>query len=447
MESIDALLALIKNGFTYRPTDPPLIESIVTSLNTKRTATAQLVRSRVKFVNKVELVLVFNKKSYLAYACAVRPGRGSTGLAGARLFLPVSLNIPVSQIREGLPIELRDDFDNLVLSRSASRPRTDLWVAILKAAHGAAGESQQEFEQLLRLIATPVLDIEVPGASAVLAQRDQLGIALDIAEIDGGDILPQAQGVVGRLSDLGSLAQIINQRPLEEPAIFQDSRQWPGFDAIDATTDSARFQSESTTLDVFVTHRQSFERQHGSDLLYYNHKYESLVLVQYKMYDANGEFRPDSQSRDEENRLGDFRSFCDIDPSISRPISDYRLGVESCYFKMLKRQSIDTRTDQLVWGQYIPLWLWEGLWGDDVTSGPRGGRVLCCNKVPRHMCRTSFVGLVSNGWIGTHAIDARRVFNYIKDRAEDGASVMMAVSSSVDNDDGDRSDDEARLDN
>jgi len=76
----------------------------------------------------------------------------------------------------------------------------------------------------------------------------------------------------------------------EDTMLFHDARTMPGWEEIDRHVIGAtEFSNHGKTLTVMNVNRRRLNGPLGVDLLYYHHRYQSFVLVQYKRMTLDGQ--------------------------------------------------------------------------------------------------------------------------------------------------------------
>jgi len=184
---------------------------------------------------------------------------------------------------------------------------------------------------------------------------------------------------------------------------------------------------------VINANRTSIEHTLGVDLVYYNHKYQAFVMVQYKRMDTDDDlesnkaiYRPiDSSYHTEIQRM---QNCLDNMPKYSsKKILEFRLSHNPFFFKLCPKITFEPLSDELIKGMYIPFDYWKVLVEDPEAKGPRGGIQITYENTDRHFNNTSFVNLIKDGWIGSPVQAEDQLSKLISAGLEGNRSVIYAV--------------------
>jgi len=187
------------------------------------------------------------------------------------------------------------------------------------------------------------------------------------------------------------------------------------------------FQKRDQRLEVFTANRRALEKVLGVDLIYLNERRQNIVMLQYKMLDADREdsdtdwiYRPDAQLDDEISRMKKFAG-------VSAPAADeYRLNPAVFYLKFVKRNAALASG-----GIILPLDHFEMMSGEPAFKGPRGGLRVSYNSLGgRYMRNAAFLELVRSGYIGAHAALTDHLKTLIEEILSDNHAVIAAIESS-----------------
>lgn len=121
---------------------------------------------------------------------------------------------------------------------------------------------------------------DAPGRLVVEEQIDAIRSALWISDMDRSvlrDAAPQ------EFSVLTSLVP----NPTEPSLIDHDLRHFPGMHGMPARVDVYVFTEGRHRLEVINVNATSVESATGVDLIYFNHRFDSLVAVQYKRMESD----------------------------------------------------------------------------------------------------------------------------------------------------------------
>ncbi|TAK66953.1 MAG: hypothetical protein EPO22_03375 [Dehalococcoidia bacterium] len=166
------------------------------------------------------------------------------------------------------------------------------------------------------------------------------------------------------------------------------------------------------------------------DLLYYHHRYQSFVFVQYKrMTPRTGGpvYRPGGRTYEMELRRMREADLATRTGTAPTTIREYRLWPGAFFFKLCPNVDLDADAAELIKGMYIPLDYWDVLVAD--ARGPRGGAVVTYAGAERWLNNTLFVSLVQDGWIGSAGATTAQLNRIVRAVLEQNHSVIVAVSS------------------
>ncbi|MBS1706278.1 MAG: hypothetical protein JST40_10415 [Armatimonadetes bacterium] len=175
----------------------------------------------------------------------------------------------------------------------------------------------------------------------------------------------------------------------EDSVIEHDARVFPEMGISKSEISGvATFRNGKQVVQVITANRRPLEKCLGADLVIFNQTFNSVLLVQYKMLNPDGEsweFHLDDQFWGEHERL------CQI-PKESTDVG-YRLNSEASYFKFVRR---NTSTNNH--GFVVPLTQLGGL----QYNGPRGGKYIREQELNRqHISHETFCNLARMGYLGS----------------------------------------------
>ncbi|SDP10421.1 hypothetical protein SAMN05428975_0317 [Mucilaginibacter sp. OK268] len=267
-------------------------------------------------------------------------------------------------------------------------------------------------------------------------EKDALGLTLDIFGVDRSAVF-RSWSLNGEGLGNSFLSGLKEFAVYEDDVINYDLRSFPGFDTVsgDHITGLVEFESEDgEKLTVINANRKPLEKAMGIDLIYFHRKYESFVMVQYKMMDQRSEehtglyFNPNQGSHDEElKRLKSLKTNIAAQTKGSG-LTAYRFSDCALFFKLCKKFEMKWDDDSVAPGMYIPLDQWELLLTDDSTLGRAGGRQFGYHTLgKRYLSKETFVDLVQAGLIGTCDEASKKIAAFVEDAIAQGHSVMYAV--------------------
>lgn len=215
---------------------------------------------------------------------------------------------------------------------------------------------------------------------------------------------------------------------MEDSVVEHDARYVPQYDLISSDdTGRAVFQKNHERLEVFTANRLPLEQVFGVDLIYLNTTRHSIVMVQYKMLEANNRidgytdwvYRPDSSL---ESQIKRMKVFSKTHPSGQ---FDYRLNPQVFYLKFVKRNSALSNASII-----LPVDHFERLRTDPSCEGPRGAFRISYNSLAgRYLRQGPFLDLIRAGYIGANTETTTYLKNLVQDVVDGGRSVVAAIQS------------------
>ena len=221
----------------------------------------------------------------------------------------------------------------------------------------------------------------------------------------------------------------------EDDLIAEDLRRFDdSVDLCQLAGSMVRIVDGDVCLTVINVNRKELERVHGVDLVYYDHRTDSAVAVQYKRLErvsteSYGTERSKWVYRDKVQLLKQLdlmapESFAGISDS-----DDLRLSSSPSFFKFVRAQDFDPNKRTLLKGMYVPdEFLRLGIEEGRFDVGPRGGfRVGYGNT--RYFTSDTFIELVRRRWIGTRRTDRSRLAHEVARLAEDDEVVLAILDA------------------
>ena len=189
-------------------------------------------------------------------------------------------------------------------------------------------------------------------------------------------------------------------------------------------------------LTILNCNRQPLERTLGVDLIYYNHRFDSFVLVQYKRMtesDRGAEYRPESDKGHEkelERMINADRLLRRAPKGKMQEAGAFRLLERPFYVKLCESKLKAALDAGMVSGMYVPLGLWRSLLESQVVQGPRGGILITWQNCERHLNNAEFTHLLRKGWIGSAAGSSKFLAQLIEEVLGSGRMLILARTSS-----------------
>jgi hypothetical protein len=365
-------------------------------------------------------------------------GKVATGQRRLTVSRNVQLNIPVNSLKQRLPRRYISRFP--ADTNRSRRISPGLWDAIFNSVMSLKPRLADE----LKSLKTRVVELNSPYNKATsdveTLERDAVATAI------------QAWGGVRarkRILRSASTQRTTEQAPflsrlsaftlLEDSQIVYDAAHFPGMEvAMSHASGFAVFENEQgDSLTVINCNRQPLERILGVDLIYYNHRYQSFVLVQYKRMvgkstGSRASYRPKGDSN-YEAELGRMRSIGELiarsEESGLAGVSSFRLFSQPFYFKLCEAKSKSVMDEGMARGLYIPLGLWDRIITSPSAKGPRDGIAIGWHNCPRHFSNTEFTSMLNAGWIGSTAEQSKFLGDLIGRVLEGDRMLVIAATS------------------
>jgi hypothetical protein len=143
--------------------------------------------------------------------------------------------------------------------------------------------------------------------------------------------------------------------PIEDRLIEHDASIFSNWKIDGSLTGQYQFRKSNELLTIINVNRSTVEKALGVDLLYYNHEFNSFVMVQYKTFqkETNSHvYRPDNQFYKDIDRMNQAKRH--IENKIASTEKEYRLNADNFYFKFCYETKLGYDNDLLP-GMYFPL--------------------------------------------------------------------------------------------
>jgi hypothetical protein len=314
-------------------------------------------------------------------------------------------------------------------------PKT--WEQLLEVIRQLHPASAEEIDRLEELRRNSKSLLRHEGYQVMALEKDAFGLALDIfnrgtPDITRQKLLSQVRAEV-MYKPAPFLESLKRTHLIEDVMIGHDSfvfGDWEVFEKQTLGTVMVRRPGE--VLTIVNANRTDIEHTLGVDLVYYNHRFHSVVMVQYKrMVEERGGkaiYRPYSDGHyQKEYEL--MKKFEAADPGLEDyDLEGYRLHPKTFYWKLCSSVSYQPAGTELIPGVYIPLDYWELLVRSDSVKGPQGGVGLTRHNIHRHISNTLFTELVQGGWIGSRSANTDLLSQIIQGCLDGGDSLMLAAS-------------------
>lgn len=309
-------------------------------------------------------------------------------------------------------------------------PKT--WAQLIRAIKHLRPEAAEALDDLETRRVNEARAYLKEGFQTMAQEKDAVGLALDIFGEDRAQVLSHWDSSAD--GQPAPFLQGLEKTYLrEDPMIINDMGVFGDWSEIKRyQVGGAMFEKGEERLTIINANRTPIEQSLGVDLVYYQHRYHSFVMVQYKRMLQEGSkwvYRPqhDRNYEIELRRMQDFESAC---PDIPRDwtIDEYRLHARAFYWKLCESVTFKPTARELIQGMYLPLDYWETLVKSDRARGDMGALAISRANTKRYLNNTLFTHLVQDGWIGSRADTSDILSDVIGQCLENGKSVIIAAA-------------------
>lgn len=387
-------------------------------------------------IPQAELALVSLEGETIDFVGLVRPGRR---VATGQKTLSVSYLIPVGIEGKSLLRSLAPKFAsriNLGID-GVDRLPPGTWEALLNTIRSQGDQAVAAIRQTTdRVTHIRTLrrgsgeDLEEFERDAVATALEAWGGTRERKRVLRSTALPTDE-TAPFLSRLSSVSL------REDPQIIHDAETLPGM------TVARRYQigiavleNRQDRLTIINCNRQRLEETLGVDLVYYNHRFRSFVMVQYKrMKQAESgkhAYRPksDASYKSELARMISVnKELQSVQGTKESGVNEFRLFRAPFFFKLCADRAKSALEEGMVSGMYVPLGLWRKLLKSTEVIGSRGGRVVTWENCTRRFNNSEFTSLLSHGWIGSSAAQSDSLGNIIEASLSAKKMIVYAATS------------------
>jgi hypothetical protein len=405
-------------------------------------------------VKHTSLALLAFSSDTIDYICIASKGNQIvTSKSRVSFFEIVNLDqIKIAEIESRLKSDVRNYFIRSTQGHGGRIPKKT-WHSVLDVIAVLRPKMAIEIERLKSIGKFSGYKLYGAAAEVLMQEREALGISLEIftgnnklrdavldtwapAENSVKDINEDSKEgnlVVPDTTKSSFLRGISSRYFQEESTLQHDLFNWDGMTPCHESGVSV-FQSGQRKLEVIYANKNDLEKTLGVDLIYYNSKYKSFILLQYKLMkeDSNGDefcFRPDDQLRIELKRMDDFVKL--HPPSMMVEHEDYRLCSDGFLLKLVPNRGLQPASGELIKGMYLTKSYVDFLLGENGPKGERGGQLLTFKNSPRYLTNIEFAQMVNRGWIGTAGATSDILNKLIREFYETGRALMVAHEISI----------------
>jgi hypothetical protein len=337
------------------------------------------------------------------------------------------------RIKKKLPPRLARRFDPPANGVYRVFPR--LWNEIVKVV-SSSPKTRRRLRELQQAVAEAARPNRRIDGGLEVFERDAIASAL---QVFGGPtfrkrILREA-AAGGAAPNAPFLRRLETVAVREDPQISHDQITFPGMEVAHASAvGSVELRGNGEYLTILNCNRQPLEQTLGVDLIYYSHRYDSFVLVQYKRMtegERRTEYRPQND-RSHQKELARMLTTDKLLRALPKPrdggTKTYRLSGRPFFLKLCEAKAKVALDAGMVSGMYIPLELWRLLLKSPAVRGPKGGITVTWEN-SRRLTNGEFTNLLRNGWIGSAAGESKELSRIIEDVLAAGRMLVLAATS------------------
>ena len=414
-----------------------LAEAVASSIETQDQFTIPVTTRDVR-PRHAELVIVSLKDTVPDYIGISQAGRR---IATGQMTLVISRLMPLpgmtrDVVRKALPPRFARRFNPPVAGQYRPSPR--LWEELLRVLASENPEVTSRIRELSR-IAKDSRDSWGPVRGGLeIFERDAIAAALETWR--GAPFRKRMLRSVAPAEDIpvaSFLAQLRDTSVREDPQISHDHTTFPGMDvARRDQVGSVVLQASGEYLTILNCNRQPLEETLGVDLIYYSHRFDSFVLVQYKRMtqaaDGHAVYRPNldkNHSKELHRMIETNRMLRSIPRSDNSDVGAFRLSSGPFYVKLCEPKTKSALDAGMVSGMYVPLTLWRRLLKSDGVRGKRGAVRITRDNCLRRFNNTEFTNLLRQGWIGSAVGRSKRLSEIIEEVLGSGKMLVLAATT------------------
>lgn len=429
----------MKHGLWYSVGGDPLATSVELSIERDNQFTTTIIAREIR-PRASELAVVSLTSSSADYFAISQLGRQvATGQVTVAFSNLVSLGgVTGKTIREALPSRFRSGF--APPSKGPWRPSPRLWEEIIQVLLDQRPGVHTPLVELRHIVSSLQLPRTRHEGGLETLERDAVASALQTWRGDSfrKRVLRSAR-VATSAPTASFLSHLQDSVIREDLQITHDHITFPGMFAARKHAVGSVVLSDAhgeEFLTILNCNRQPLEETLGVDLIYYNHTFDSFVLVQYKRMTGEAgkpvSYRPVSDpnhDRELERMLNAARALKALSGGEAKTLNAFRLSEQAFYMKLCEAKTRGPLDAGMIPGLYIPLDLWVPQLGSVETKGPRGGVVMGWDTCHRRFNNGEFTNLLRHGWIGSAPGQSRFLETIIETVLESGRMLVLAATS------------------
>jgi hypothetical protein len=217
---------------------------------------------------------------------------------------------------------------------------------------------------------------------------------------------------------------------IEDDIIYNDSLIFDDWhiDKNNSNLVQRTFKRGKNILKITNVNRKKAEKSLGVDLIYFNHKFKSFVMVQYKTWKQESKkniYRYDDGYEKQITRMKTADKILFRKHIFTKITStSYRIDPNPFYFKICYPENI-SYNQHMIGGIYLP-YLYAEICMNE-CSGKQGGKLIREEDIPYKIHNNLFIELVKSGLIGSRGINNHtELKTVINDLLESGHRITIA---------------------
>lgn len=405
----------------------------------------------------IEIALISTEDDLLTYICLLRRKNNRVAVRKWKFdFIDIkklSNGIKISGLVDSLSKNIQRHF-NAVTQHEYVRIPNGTWNGVLKYFESEYPKYYRYITDLEELRSLRSRKYTRAGAEIYAQEKDAVNLILRFAGMEKESAILK-DWIPPTDSKAPFLKGLTTAKLLEDPMIIHDSLTFGDWEMGEHDqVGTITFANREERVTIWNVNRHPVEETLGVDLLYYNHRYDSYVMVQYKRmklekfevkekddYDDyyEGEidednnhtghqqwvYRPEKNYYDEIERMHEFERICVSDENVN-DINDYRYNSQVFYFKLCNAESVNLNSSEMIRGLYLPLEYWDRLLSSEFSTGPRGGKYIGYSNCGRHFNNSLFIDMVKSGWVGSRRVTSNQITKIINTVLTTGKSLVLA---------------------
>lgn len=286
------------------------------------------------------------------------------------------------------------------------------------------GSIARDLDEMLELVNNTNI-FEGDDSNRMAQQKDAVQLCLNLVFGDTDLLSEKSFNSIMDVKHRDYLSYVIEDDIINhDSSIFDD---WH-IDVNKSSIVQRTFKRGKNTLNITNVNRKKAETTLGVDLIYFNRKFESFVMVQYKTWKQES---GRNIYRYDDGYAKQIISMKTADKILFRQhiftkftLNSYRIDPNPFYFKICYPENI-SYNQHMIGGLYLPYLYTEICMNE--CSGKYGGRLIREEDIPYRINNNLFIELVKSGLIGSRGIKNQIELNQvINNLLESGHRITIA---------------------